>query len=115
MPSWELWSGITTLVLMVTRLPWMTNVDRSILEWLDENSIVFTPKVIYDNLERELPDMELPSYRQVSRRVKFLADEAGILTRYKGQRGKYMLSDIGRKYLDGELTDEERERLADLD
>lgn len=100
---------------MVTRLPWMTNVDHSILEWLDENDIVFTPKVIYANLENELPDIELPSYRQVSRRVKFLSDEAGILTRYKGKRGKYMLSELGKRFLADDLTDEERLRLADLD
>ncbi len=100
---------------MVMRLPWMTGVDRSILEWLGEYDIVITPRVIYENLERELPEAEIPSYRHVSRRVQFLADEVGVLTKYRGKRGKYMLSDLGKRYLNGELSEDEREKLAKLE
>ena len=93
----------------------MTGVDHSILDWLGEHNIVITPRVIFDNLERELPEAEVPSYRHVSRRVKFLADEVGVLKRYEGKRGKYMLSELGRRYLNDDLADDERERLANLD
>lgn len=99
---------------MATRLPWLTGVDRVVLDWLRENDIVFSPTVLHHNLERDLSDPEVPSYSQLARRVRILRG-VGLLEPYDDEHGKYELSDLGKRFLDGELEDEERERLATID
>lgn len=89
----------------------MTRVDHYLLEWLGEHNIVFTPRVLYANIDRELADYEAPSYSHVTRRVRFLTDEAHILERYQGERGNYALSDLGKRLIDEDLTEDDRERL----
>lgn len=100
---------------MVISLPWMTRVDHHLLDWLSEYNIIFTPRVLYANIDRELADHEAPSYSQVKRRIRFLTDEANLLERYQGERGNYVLSDLGERFIQDDLTDDERERLAELD
>lgn len=100
---------------MATRFPWMTGVDRAILDWLDSYDIVFTPTVIHENLRRELSEKESPSYSQIARRLRFLRDEAGLLKSWGEEQGRYVLSETGRRYLNNELSDEERSKLADLE
>lgn len=97
---------------MPTRIPWMTGVDRLILEWLGETDIIITPKLLYENLERDLSDPELPSEPHLARRVRYLED-VGILE--MPRRGKYMLSDLGRRFLADELSEDEREYLITLE
>lgn len=99
---------------MPTRIPWLTGVDRTLLEWLYERDVVFTPRLLHDNLERELPDPEAPSYSQVARRVRTLR-EAGLLDPYDDQRGKYTLSELAERLLEDDLADDEREELVRFD
>lgn len=100
---------------MTTRFPWMTGVDRAVLDWLDEYDIVFSPQILHANFEREMLDGEPPSYSQVSRRIRFLTDEVGLLERWRDERGKYVLSELGKRYLEDGLSDEERRVLAGID
>lgn len=90
----------------------MTRVDGVILAWLDSNDIVFTPSTLHANLERDLPDEDVPSYSQVSRRVRSLQD-TGLLDQYGSSRGKYNLSDLGTRLLEDDLTEDEVIRLSD--
>lgn len=99
---------------MAIRLPWLTGVDRTLLDWLEKHNIVFTPRILHDNLRRDLTEPEVPSYSQVSRRIRLLA-AAGLLDQYDDERGKYNLSELGSEYLEGDIPDDERERLATLD
>ncbi len=99
---------------MPVRLPWTTGVDDVVLRYLEETDIVFTPRILYDNLERDLTDPETPSYSQVSRRVRTLR-KAGLLDYHAGESGKYVLGDLGRRYLEDELEEREREWLASID
>jgi len=98
---------------MANGLPWLTSVDADILEWLESHDAVYTPRSLYYSLERA-SENAVPSYSQVSRRVRTLTD-AGLLERYDDTRGQYCLSDLGRRYLDDDLEAEEWEEIASFD
>lgn len=97
---------------MISRIPWVTGVDQIILDWLHEHDVVITPKLLYDNFERDLTDPELPSYSQIKRRIVTLRT-AGLVEHY-GDRGKYQLSDLGRRLMEDELEEDERLELATM-
>lgn len=81
----------------------MTRGDNHILEFLHEKEIVATPKVIALNIDF--------TRQYVNERIARLA-AAGLLDRI--QRGVYQISDLGERYLIGDLTDEEEERLREF-
>lgn len=98
---------------MAFRFPWMTSVDNTILSWLEQHDVVITPSVLFENLRRDLTEAEAPSQSHLSRRLRMLR-AAGLLEKWDGQRGKYVLSDLGRAFLDNQLPDDDREQLANL-
>lgn len=98
---------------MPYNFPWVTGVDRALLEWLSRNDIVFSPSILDANLKRDLPEKEAPGYSQVSRRVRALYN-AGFLERFGETQGKYVLSDLGRRFVEDDLDLDEREELSEL-
>lgn len=99
---------------MTNSLPWLTATDREILEFLGENDVVFSPKSLFLSLERDASeDVATPSYSQIARRTRFLTDEAGFLARI--ETGKYALADLGRRWLDDELSEGEWRELEKIE
>ncbi|MDQ2049483.1 MarR family transcriptional regulator [Natronolimnohabitans sp. A-GB9] len=70
---------------------WMTPMDGHILQTLETAGLVLTPSLIARNIDR--------SRGAVSRRLNELA-EHGLVKRV--DRGKYEITDRGRRYLEGE-------------
>lgn len=99
---------------MPYRFPWVTGVDRLLLEWLSDNDIVFSPSILHANLQRDLAEAEAPSYSQVSRRTRALHN-VEFLQEWGDTQGKYVLTDLGRRFEAGELTEPERAELAEID
>lgn len=77
---------------MRPRVDWMTQADNQILEFLDEKSIVATPKVIAANIDYT------PQY--VNERIPLLAENGLVENTGKAL---YQITDRGRRYLAGEL------------
>ena len=100
---------------MPYRIPWMTGVDRLLLDWFEEKDVVAKPSVVAVNLERELSEEEMPSAGQIRRRMKYLEEEAGLLEQYGDARGQYMISEKGWRYFNEEMSEDERLELATLD
>lgn len=88
------------------RLDWMTRADNYILELLDDAKIAANPATISYNVDYDR------SY--VSRRCRHLGD-AGLLNREDPDRAMYRITDLGCRYLTGDLTDDEEERLHELE
>lgn len=93
----------------------MTRVDHYLIDWLSNHNIVFTPRMMYVNLDRELSEFDAPSYSQVKRRITFLTEEANILEQYRDERGHYALTNFGERLVQEDLSEDEREQLANLD
>jgi len=88
-------------------VPWMSQVDDVVLEWLDEQDIAATPKVIHTNLDTAV------SYSQVNRRLWKL-EENNLVERDPERNDYYVISDLGRKYLnDTEATPDDFPNLTD--
>ncbi|WP_059058660.1 helix-turn-helix domain-containing protein [Halobacterium hubeiense] len=86
---------------MAERVPWLRPVDYDILEWLSRHDDVeegfrVTPSTISANLDYHS--------RYISERTKKLA-KAGFLYRLDGP--KYRLTDLGRKLLDSNLSEDD--------
>jgi DNA-binding PadR family transcriptional regulator len=77
---------------MRPHVPWMSKVDDLVLEWLDEQDIAVTPKVLHANLETSV------SYSQVNRRLWKL-EENGLVKRDPDRNDYYAITEKGRKYL----------------
>lgn len=73
-------------------VPWMSQVDDILLEWLDEHDIAATPKVIYVNLDTAV------SYSQVNRRLWKL-EQNELVIRDPDRNDYYAITEIGRTYL----------------
>jgi len=88
--------SLTTLVKEPTsmRLPpgWMTPMDDDILELFHSAHLVLTPAIIAYNLDY--------SREEVNRRLSKLEDH-DIVTRV--ERGKYRITGLGERYLQGRL------------
>jgi len=84
----------------------MTRADDYILELLDNADIAANPATISYNIDYDR------SY--ISKRCRIL-DAAGLVNREDADRAMYRITDLGRRYLDDELTSSEEEDLADLD
>lgn len=90
---------------MRPRVAWMTGNDDSILEFLGERDVALSPRGLDINLEREGIAI---SYRTINRRLKQL-HEKGLVEKVNEDRGWYVISDKGQKYLAGELDASELE------
>ena len=89
---------------------WMSDVDRLILEWLDETGIAAPPKVIYLNLVDEYGDEEMASFSQINRRIRDPLPKHGLVERAHEDRaqGYYRITELGRRYLhDSDAAPEE--------
>ena len=73
-------------------VPWMSQVDDVLLEWLDEHDIAVTPKVIHVNLDTAV------SYSQVNRRLWKL-EQNELVMRDPDLNDYYLITGLGRKYL----------------
>lgn len=93
----------------------MNSLDDSILEFLyevgGEPSVALPPTVIWWNLveDREVSESVSSTF---SRRMNKLA-EAGLLEQVDESRGYYKLTQLGKSYLEEEMTDEEHQQLQD--
>ena len=88
---------------------WMGKSDLVILSFLDDHAIG----------DFENPPLAIARNTGVSEshtrtRVRVL-ENSGLLHRATDARGFYRLSDVGRRFLDDELTGEERDRLEAFD
>ncbi|WP_455449789.1 transcriptional regulator [Natrinema thermotolerans] len=96
---------------MRPRVPWMNEVDDSILEFLDSlevdgHPVALKPGAVRYNLvdEFELLNKSLSTF---SRRMDRLADH-GLLEKTEDRKGSpYKITDKGRAYLRGELDAED--------
>lgn len=82
----------------------MSGSDRYILEflWNDGNELVATPRIISANIDYK--------HNTVRTRVGTLR-RVGLLEYFDKDDGIYQLTDLGRRLLNDELTDEELEEL----
>lgn len=85
---------------MRPRISWMTRGDDRILEFLHEKDIKCTPKVLALNIEF--------SQQYVNERLRHLR-EADLVERI--DRGVYQITDRGRRYLSGDLEEDERDEI----
>jgi len=94
---------------MRPRVRGMRGSDRHILGYLyngDQQELVATPAVIAANIDF--------ADATVRERVSTLRD-AGLIDYYDEDRAMYQLGELGRKYMEDDLSDEEIEQLeADL-
>lgn len=85
---------------MVRRVHWFSKGDYPLFGFFEEHDIQVSPKVAGENLGYH------PGY--IGRRLRALRD-AGLLVQH--ENGLYELSDLGRTFLAGELSDDEIESL----
>ena len=88
---------------------WMARSDLEILSFLDG----------HENDDFENPPLAIARNTGVSEshtRTRVLVlEKSGLLHRASGARGFYRLTDLGRDFLDEELSAEERDRLTEFD
>ena len=77
---------------MRKRADWMTQLDDEILELLDSSDLILSPSIIAINIDR--------SREGVAHRLSTLS-EYGLIE--KIDRGKYVITENGSKYLNGEF------------
>jgi len=95
----------------------MDELDEAILDFLralgtpSGNPVVESPRLIWYNLDhvRGMIDVD-PS--TVSRHMSRLSED-GLLENKDENRGYYAITDLGIRYAEGDLTDEEFEDLRD--
>jgi len=83
----------------------MTGNDDTILEFFADHEIALPPTGLEINLERAGVDI---SYSTIHRRLNELHDY-GLLDKVDEKKGYYAISEMGRKYLAGELDASELE------
>lgn len=86
------------------RVPWMTNADDRILEFLQNDpnrEIVATPRVIAENIDF--------NRGYVTQRLSELRDRE-LVEYHDEDTGIYAISDRGRAYLAGKLDADELEK-----
>lgn len=81
---------------MRPRVEWMTRADDYILEFLNEKTIVATPRVISANIDY--------SHQYVNERMKPLREHGLVSTTGDGL---YEITEKGRAYLAGDLDEED--------
>jgi len=83
---------------MRPRVDWITQADERVLEFLHEKDIVASPTVIAANIDY--------TAEYISRRCRKLAN-MGLLQRV--DPSNYRLTDLGRRFLGGDIEAEEVE------
>lgn len=93
---------------MRPRVPWMTEIDDVILDYLydigtkHEHQVVQPPKTVWWNLVEEL-EMIDRSPTTVRRRMQKLTEE-GLLEQIEAKGTYYRLTDLGVRYVEGDVT-----------
>jgi predicted transcriptional regulator len=82
---------------------WMMTADLYILDLLDKVDIVLSPPVLAFELDYHGDYM--------SQRCRAMAKAGLIESVHEEKSGPYRITDLGRRYLDEDLSEEERERL----
>jgi hypothetical protein len=96
---------------MPARIPWMTGVDRQILDWMHEKDVVIKPRLLRANLVRDYGAESAPSYSHTVKRMRYLREAAGLLETYGDNPNQIVISDLGKRWKRDELTDVERRAL----
>ena len=94
---------------MRARIAWLRMSDLDILEFLDGHSLEnyeVPPTAIVVNMDL--------AEGTVWNRVRVL-NAAGLIDRTDDDRGYYRITATGKRYLAGDLTDDERQQLEDFD
>lgn len=86
----------------------MSKYDTPILRALRESGFALPPAVIDYNLESR-HGIEI-SYSTINRRLKYLSDASLVVKEYE-DGGYYGLTELGERYLDNELSDDEIETI----
>lgn len=94
---------------MRARVVWITIGDVDILEFLDGHEI---PN--FEAQPGQIAKNTPKTASTVRNRVRILK-EAGLIEQTDEKRGYYQISDLGRRYLNDELTDTELEELENFD
>jgi len=100
--------AIAGCAVMRPRVLGMRESDKRILEHLanDGRELIDRPVDIAVNIEFE--------HGTVRHRMPVLRD-VGLIQYHDESKGQYKIDDLGRRYLDGEITDDEQDQLeADL-
>jgi len=98
---------------MRPRVPWMNEVDDSILEFFEDLEVnkgirvPLPPTAVWYNLVEELGVVNR-SADTISRRMNTLAEQ-GLLEKVDENRGYYRITDKGLDYLHGDLDATELE------
>lgn len=87
---------------MVERISWFSPVDYEILDFFEHHDILASPKVIAANIEYDR--------QYVSKRCRALV-ERDVL--HQPTDGLYELSDLGRRFLSGDLDPQKIEDTVD--
>lgn len=85
---------------MVERISWFSTIDYQIFEFYQNHDITISPSVLADNIDYH------PEY--TGSRLRLL-QKSGLLN--QTEKGYYELSDFGREFLAGNLSDDEVEEL----
>jgi len=95
---------------MRRRFKWMNKASDPVLELLAESGVALNQKGLLINLEREMDDP--PARRTITRCVEPL-EEYGFIENIAETGSYWVITDLGRRYLNDSLTDEELEALRD--
>lgn len=87
---------------MRPRISWMTRGDDYILQFFVEANIAASPNVIGYNIDY--------SRQYVARRCSTLTT-GGLLERVDEEKAMYRITDLGRKYIRDDLSEDEIERI----
>lgn len=85
---------------MRPRVSWMTRADDAILELLSEAGIAANPSTVAFNIDYDR--------RYVARRCRTLSEYA-LVNRVHEGKAMYEITDLGERYLQGEITATELE------
>ncbi|HET7324369.1 MAG TPA: hypothetical protein VFJ06_08565 [Halococcus sp.] len=97
-------------------VPWVTKVDRYVLDMLDHRGTVITPKGVWLSLRQIHGDDDAPSREQISRRLRNELSDYGLVHQpFVGEeRGYYELTELGERFLHASDATSE-EFVADID
>lgn len=97
-------------------VPWMTRVDRLVLEVLDQMEIVAVPPkaVVFELRKRH--GIDAPSESHVNRRLQNELSDHGLVHQpfEEESRGYYALTELGERYFH-DSTAEPKAFVADID
>ena len=80
---------------------WMSKTDRYVLDMLDHQGTVITPKGVWLSLRQIHGDEDAPSREQISRRLRNELSDYGLVSQpFVGEeRGYYELTELGERFL----------------